>query len=358
MKTCHWTLFNKSGMNRVAESMVAAERALGHDAILANPQDAATYERSLDADVHISHTHFPDGLRARVTKPLRVVWVSHGTPEHVFQSAAEEGSRKSYGHADGWMLCQNWLRTADACVTFWPRHQAILQSLCDRGRVVHCVPLGVDKEFWKPQPTRGKFAGSPSVFTCENSHYMKWPLDLFIAWPWVYPHLKGEAKLHATYLPNDQHRWFFPLVNRNGCSYGSYISPLAFDHNDLRNAFCSVDYFIGLVRYGDFNRLCLEANACGEVPGRARLPSSPDIPGESASNIEHRTLNIEHRTLKTISYAGNPYSDFWVPEGDQRVIAAELIKILNGEVEPRAKTPVPDQRETSEAMVKIYEGIL
>jgi hypothetical protein len=272
------------------------------------------------------HTHFPDAMRSRVTKPLKIIYVVHGTPDHIFQSSVEDGSRKSYGHADGWMLTMNWLRTADAIVTFWPRHQAIWKSMCDKNTKVHCVPLGVDKEFWKPTPTRGKFQGSPSVFTAENCHYIKWPFDLFLAWPWVYPHVNGEARLHAPYLPNDMHRWFFPLVNRNGCSYGAHISPLAFDKETLRNAFVSTDYFIGLVQKGDFNRLSLEAAASG---------------------------------AKTISYTGNPYADFWIPEGDQRVIAENLIEILNGKRAPRAdKIPVPAIDETAKEMLKIYESIL
>lgn len=326
MKTAHWSLTNKSGMARVAESLVAAEKALGFESVLCNPQEPATFDAAMDADVHVSHTHFPDIMRKRVTKPLKLVWVSHGTPDHVFQSAVEEGSKKGYGHADGWMLAQNWLRTADAIVTFWPRHQAIWQSLCDNGRVVHCVPLGVDKEFWKPVATRGKFSGSPSVFTAENCHWIKWPFDLFLIWPWIAPRLAGEPRLHCPYLPNDQHRWYFPLINRNGCSYWSHVSPTVFNHDDLRNAFCSTDFFIGMVQKGDFNRLCLEANAAG---------------------------------AKTISYAGNPYSWWWLHEGDQRLIAEELFDILSGKVEPRKeREEVPDIKETAQKMISIYESLL
>lgn len=320
-------MHNRSGMNRVAESVVAAERALGLDSHLCNPQEQAreTFDTMLDCDVHVSHTHFPDWMKRKVTRPLKLVWVGHGTPEHVFQSSVEEGAGHRYGHGDGWMLTQHWLQTADALVTFIPRHQAIWQSFCDKGRIVNLVPLGVDQSFWTPTPSRGKFVGAPSLFSSENCHYIKWPLDLFLVWPWVYPYVNGDPSLHVIYLPNDQHRWFFPLVNRNGAGYGSHISSIAMEHADLRNAFVSVDYMIGLVRYGDFNRLSLEANACG---------------------------------AKTISYHGNLYSDFWLTEGDQRVMAQELIAILNGEVEPRKKDPVPDIAETAKAMLAIYEGIL
>lgn len=318
-------MFNRSGMHRVAESIVEAEKKLGIDSMLVNLHEATTFDATLDADIHVSHTHFPDNLRLKLTKPLKLVWVGHGTPEHVFQGSVEVGTNKGYGHGDGWMLFQHWMQTADALVTFWPRHQQIIKSLCDKSTKVNLVPLGVDRSFWSPVESRGKYSGDPSVFTGENCHYIKWPLDLFIIWPWVYPQVKGNALLHAVYLPTDQHRWFFPLVNRNGCSYGAHISALALDGPDLRNAFRSVDYQIGLVRYGDFNRMSLEANASG---------------------------------CKTISYAGNPYSDFWLPEGDQRVMAAELIKILNGEVVPRDKEQVPDISETALGMQKVYEGIL
>lgn len=325
MKISHWSMLNKSGMHRVAESICLAEQKLGLDSQLMDVRGTeASWEPAMESDIHVSHTHFPDNFRNKLSKPAKVVWVGHGTPEHVFQSSVEEGYTHRYGHSDGFMLCQNWLRTADAIVTFWPRHQAIWQSLCDKHTTVHCVPLGVDKSFWKPVESRGRYAGSPSVFTGENAHYIKWPLDLFIAWPWVYPKVDGSPTLHAVYLPNDLHRWFFPLVNRNGCSYASHISPLTLAHDDLRNALVSVDYYIGLVRYGDFNRISLEANACG---------------------------------TKTISYRGNLHSDYWLTEGDQRIIAAELIEILNGRVEPRKKTLVPDIAETAEAMKTIYESL-
>jgi hypothetical protein len=325
VKVAHWTMYNRSGMNRVAESFVQAEKALGVDAHLCNIQESKEFDHVLDADVHVAHTHFPDWMRDRVTKPLKLVWIGHGTPEHVFQSSVIEGEKGGYGFGDGWMLIQYWLQHADALVTFWPRHQAIWQSLCDKGRTVHCVPLGIDLDFWTPGVSKGKFAGSPSVFSAENAHYIKWPLDLFIAWPWVYPKVRGSC-LHVSYLPTNTHRWFFPLVNRNGASYACHISSSIFGHEDLRNVFRSIDFFIGLVKYGDFNRINLEAQATG---------------------------------AKTISFSNNPYSDFWLPEGDQRILADTLVEILKGNVEPREdKLKVPGIKEMGEAMIKIYEGIV
>jgi hypothetical protein len=304
--------------------MVEAEKRLGHDSHLINVQDSTDWDEWVDADIHVSHTHFPDSMRKKVTKPLKIVWVAHGTPENVFQHSVEEGKANGYGHGDSFMLMQHWLRNADARVTFWPRHQAIYQTMVDKGTKVHCIPLGVDREFWGSGVSAGKYAGTPSVWSGENPHYIKWPLDLILMWPWVYKELSG-ASLHCCYLAQNLHRWFAPLINSNGAGYGMHWAAITWSHEELKNVFKSVDYFIGLVKYGDFNRLSLEANAAG---------------------------------CKTISYPGNPYSDFWIPEGDQRESAKALVEILKGDAVPREKTPVPDFMDTAREMVNIYEGIL
>lgn len=61
---------------------------------------------------------------------------------------------------------------------------------------------------------------------------------------------------------------------------------------------------------------------------------------------------------RVISYRGNPYSDFWVDEGDQRTMAEQLTAILRKKVEPRKKTSVPDVGEMAKAMKVVYESIL
>jgi hypothetical protein len=184
--------------------------------------------------------------------------------------------------------------------------------------------MGIEKDFWKPVESLGKYLGIPSLFTAENADYSKWPLDLFLTWPWVWEEVP-LSHLHAVYLPTDQHRWWYPLINRNGCGFKTMTSGGVFTDEQLRNAFVSTDYFIGLVRYGDFNRLCMEANACG---------------------------------AKIISYTGNEYADYWLPEGDQRRIARELVKILKGKIAPRVRKEAGDIIETSKQMIKIYERIL
>ena len=318
-------MHNGSGMANVARSCVEGEKKLGIDSVLANTFDESLWGNTLDADVHVSHTHIPRLAKARFTKKPKIVGVFHGTPEHVFQGSVEVAENGRYAPSNSFMIMQHDLQRSDARVTFWPRHQAIYQQMVDWGTTVHCVPLGVERKFWEAGVSRGKYQGKPSVWTGENAHYIKWPLDLFLLWPWVAAELP-EVQLHACYLPWDVHRFFFPLAYRTGAYYTAHIGPWTYPHEELRHIFKSIDFFIGLVRYGDFNRIALEANAT--------------------------------KGPKTISYAGNPYSDFWLPEGDQRVVAKELLRILRGEVKPRAKTEVPDLEETSRAMQAIYKSIL
>ena len=325
MKVIHWSLKNNSGMHRVAESIATAEKFAGLDSQNVDCSiRSEEWEAALDADVHVVHTHFPHELRKKVSKPLKIVWVAHGTPDHVFQSSVEAGLGAPYGHSDPFMLMQYWLRNADARVTFWPRHQWIYQRLVDKTSKVHHVPLGVDKAFWAGGASRGKYEGTPSVLTAENPHYIKWPYDLYLAWPEVFDALDG-AKLHSIYMPRDMHRWVFPLINANGTAYSSHISPVTFAHEELRNVFKSVDFYCGLVRYGDFNQIALQANAGGAT---------------------------------TISYAGNEYADYWITEGDQRTMAVELTAVLNGSAEKRVKTPVPDIADTAAGFKAIYESLL
>ncbi len=307
-------------MNTVANELSKAEISQGLDSIVLDSVNANEWEQGMGADIHVSHSHVPDKIRINGGK---TVWVGHGTPEHCFQTSVEDGAKGGYGHPDTWMLVQWWLQHADAMVTFWPRHQTIWQSLCDNGRKVHCVKLGVNKEFWHPIQSRGKFVGEPSLFTAENCHYIKWPLDLFIAYPLIIEKMP-DIYLHCLYLPRDQHRWFFPLVNRNGAAFKSHISGSIFGKEDLRNAFCSVDYVVNLVRYGDYNRLGLEAKACG---------------------------------AKLITYPGNPYSDYWVKEGDQRNMAEDFIKIFSG-IDTLVGEEICDIKDTAKEMIKIYESIV
>lgn len=322
----HWTITNGSGMHRVAESLALAETALGLDSALVDPTLPDTWDSAKHADVHVCHTHIPTQMKQRATKPFRQVWVGHGTPDHVFENSIEEIARGGYGHGDGVMLLMHWLREADARVTFWPRHKSIYDRMLTKGaRPTDCIPLGVDLAFWNDgEKSAGKFAGEPSVFTAENPHRIKWPYDLFNAWPDITDEFP-DARLHAIYVARDMHRAVFPWIDANGTAFTSYISPAVYPKEWLRNAFRSTDFFCGLVRYGDHNHLSMQACAAG---------------------------------ANTISYRGNPYAKYWITEGSHVEMAQELIAILAGQVTPRIPDPCPDIRATAEAMARVYREIV
>ncbi len=321
MKVAHWTLCNGSGMHRVAEDLSRVENTLGIDSVLVQSDVVSTWSVAEGADINVCHSHVPDQYRGGKAK---LVWIGHGTIEHCFQSSVEAGLNKGYGASDPWMLVNYWLRTADAAVTWWPRQQALWQQIVGSRVEIDCIPLGVDRSFWTPQASQGKYAGSPSLFSAENCHFIKWPLDLVLMWPWITEKIP-EARLHIIYLPKDQHRWWFPLLNDTGALFRMYVSGAVFDHATLRNAFCSTDYYVNLVRYGDCNRVGLEAKASG---------------------------------CKVISFRGNEYADYWLTEGDQRVMALELLSILQGDTEPRVPMEVPDIAETASQMIQVYERVL
>lgn len=322
MQIVHHSLTNGSGLHRVAESLAKAETALGLDSVLADSQNPATWGPAVTADVHVVHSHLPPILTRR--RDSRVVWVGHGTPEHCFQGSVEEAERGQYGHSDPAMLALHWLKTADARVTFWERHKWIYDQMLSRGaRPVDLVPMGVDTAFWKEGTSAGAYAGSPSLLYAENPHYIKWAYDLLTALPTIQARHPG-LMLHSIYQVKDHHRVVMPWFHQLGASFFTHYSAQVFDKPNLRNAFRSCDFVLGLVRYGDLNHLSLEANAAG---------------------------------VKTISYVGNPHAMYWVKEGDQREIAREVSAILAGEVEPRVQVPVPNVSETAVAMKAIYEEI-
>lgn len=323
MKIIHYCLGNASGLNRVATNMVEAERKLGMQSFLSYTEQPSTKveglvlpeKETLDFDVGICHSHLPPSFRGKT------VFIPHGTPEHCFHTTFEQHKAQGYTAPDPFMLSVHKLNNSDVTVTFWPRHEYIWKSLNPKADV-RCIPMGVDKDFWSVPSSTARWTGNPSLFTCENNHQIKWPLDFLLAFPLIME--ATGAVLHLHYVPADQHRFWYPLMMMNGSMFKSYSSAMYMDSQELRKSFQSADYYLSLVRYGDANCTCIEAKAAG---------------------------------CKVISYRGNPYADFWITEGDQRVMANELIEIFKGNVLPRTTIPVTDNMEVARMMKEIYESL-
>lgn len=330
LRIAHHTFCNGSGLYNVARSLCEAEKELGLDSVLIASENEAEWEKALDADVHVGHTCLPrlfhgKSFLKQLTKPFRLVHVGHGTPEHIVEGSIQASEGGQYAPGDSLMIMLNDLRRAHARVTFWPRHKWLLDRFMATGTEMKLVKLGVPKAFWADGPSRGKYAGTPSVLSIENAHFIKMPLSLAFMWPYVAEEVDG-AIAHLCYVPLNQARAWYPLVNANGAHFHAHVGPWTFGHDELRRVFKGFDFLYSGVRFGDFNLTCLEALAAG---------------------------------LKVISYKGNPYSHFWIEEGDTRIQCEQLIEVLKGNVEARAdREEVPDISETALQMQDIYQEIV
>lgn len=331
MKIAHWSMKNGSGMHHVAESMARAELSAGVDSRCLDPFDPAEadWEWALDADAHVGHTRIPDLIakkpfKASCTKPWRVVFPVHGTPELVFESTVTDGAANGYGAGRSYAGHQIGMQEADAIVTFWPRHRDLYDLATDKHTIVDLVPMGINAAYWQGGASKGKYEGAPSFFNCDNAYAFKWAIEVLRVWRLVLKDIP-HAGLHISHIPTDLLRHVDALAMRYGSLTRAWVGSWSYDHDNLRNIYKSVDFYISPVRYGDFNRTSLEAGAGG---------------------------------AKVISYPGNEYADFWMPEGDQRAVAAMLVQIGKGDVEPRPKTPIPSEEDMAQAMIHVYERIL
>jgi hypothetical protein len=329
MKIRHWVIQNQSGMHHLALAVAEGERRLGHDALVV---DAANDDlwgdpAHRDADVYGIHSRIPSavigGIRNASGKAPRLVFYSHGIPEHLIElSVLDFNAVDKPNPIDLWAMTRYWLKEADAFVVFCPRQQALYNTMLPRERRVDCVPLGVDRAFWSTEPnTIERLRGEPAVWMSENQNRIKWALDVLLAWPSVAAKVPS-VYLHAHWIPMDLHRFFVDLANTNGATYHATITPKFYGHETLRMFWAGCDYMLATTRYGDNTCVTMQAEAAG---------------------------------LKTISYPGNEHASYWISEGDQRVMAAQLADIFTGTTPPRAdKLPVPDITDMAKATIAVY----
>jgi hypothetical protein len=331
VKIIHWSMLNHSGMHHVAESMARAELAMGVESRLMDPfdKDQSGWEMALDADIHVAHTHIPEKMgtipwRRAIVKPYKMVFPVHGTPEHFFENSVKEGVTNGYNAGVSYIHHQHGMQQADAIMSFVPRQQWLFDLATDKSTVVDLIPMGVDHAYWVGGASKGKYAGEPSVLTCENQHEFKWGVPIASVWQYVRREV-DNAILHWSAIPLDLHRFVFPMLARYG-SYGTVVGSWSYAADTLRDIFKSIDFYVSPVRYGDFNRLSMEASAAG---------------------------------AKVISFPGNDYADFWMHEGHHRAMADDLIRILSGQEPPRAeKKPAPTEADMARVTINVYNRVL
>jgi hypothetical protein len=300
--------------------MAAGDIANGLDAILCDTEKPETWDQGMDADVHVVHSHCPDKIS--MDKSKKVVIIQHGSPEHIFEISVQQGIQNIYAAGDSFALISFFLRRANAIVTFWPRHESIWKTMTDRP--VYCIPMGIDRNFWAKVEGIPPLSGEPAIFTAENAHNVKWPLDLFFLWPLLTERF-CNARLHSVNIPTDQHRWWWPLSYMNTARYTMFMSAMRLDAPNLKNYLSAAPFYYSPVHYGDHNRLSMESAACG---------------------------------CKIISFTGNEYAHYWVREGDHRTQLEDLTNILNGTTQAREPLQVPTTKEMSTKMKEIYEAIV
>jgi len=318
-------------MHRVAESMARAELAMGVDSRLLDPfAEGPAWDIALDSDIHVWHTHIPDTITGKsfaksCRKPFKRVFVHHGTPELIFEMAVRESETNGYGSATGFSQSIYAMKVSDAVVTFTPRHHALFSTMMGKQGTVDLLPMGLDLAYWQAGVSRGKYQGRPSFSNCDNQYPFKWAVEFIKMWPWIRAELT-DAFFHVSYVPVGTQRFVDVLAATYGSVYGTVIGNWHYQHDDLRNIFKSLDFYLSGVRYGDLNRVSLEAKAAG---------------------------------MQLISYPGNDYADYWIPEGDHRRQAQAIIEIGKGNVEPRADAEhVPTEAMMAHAAINVYERVL
>ncbi len=334
MKIRHWVIQNPSGMHHLAQAVAEGERRLGHDALVLDATDAGPWRdpSHVDADVHCIHSRCPAGfpafVREQTGREAKIIFYSHGIPEHLIEQSVQEFlvlDKPNPG--DFWALTRYWLKEADAFVVFSPRQAVLYNTMLPKGREVDLVPFGVDLAFWQtPDVNVEHLRGKPAVWMSENQNRIKWGLDVFFAWPLVAKAIP-DIHLHAHFVPYDLHRFLVGIADANGAAPNhATITPKFWPHETLRRFFRGADFNLATTRYGDNTCLTMQAEAAG---------------------------------LKTISYPGNAYASYWIPEGDQRVMADQLTGIFSGYLPPRGdKLPVPDLRDMAGATLAVYDRVL
>lgn len=173
MKLAHVAIVtpHQCGLYESARELVAAERALGHDARMFDPAPTQYHPQGdedrgavivrdkawlAEADVIVDHSGC-DGSTDELQVPH--ILVPHGRPRHSFLSEVNGGPPIYSYH-------YRLDRTPKykAVVTFWPEHVGHLKVMF-RQTPVYCVPASVDLKAWAPEGPRGyTFHGKRGAF--------------------------------------------------------------------------------------------------------------------------------------------------------------------------------------------------
>jgi glycosyltransferase involved in cell wall biosynthesis len=173
MKIAHVVIVSprQCGLYETVREVVAAERALGHDARMFDPAPTKYHPQGdedrgagivrdkawlAEADIIADHSGC-DGTTDTLSTPH--ILVAHGRPRHSFLSEVNGGPPIYSYH---YRLDQT--PKYKAVVTFWPEHVHYLKVMF-RQTPVHYVPACVDQKAWSPEgPSGYSFHGKGGAF--------------------------------------------------------------------------------------------------------------------------------------------------------------------------------------------------
>lgn len=181
----------RCGLYETTRELVAAERALGADARIVDPQPiAALYPGDEDrgvpladmdwartADVIASHSGHDKTPLAKTQQPI--IHVAHGRPLSTFL-----GERAGGPPAYSYQVTRSKRPRYKACVTFWPEYEPILRAMWSP-KPVRVVPPPVDLARWSAGPTPYDFGGQ------------KANLNVVMADPWCRVDVSPFFCIHA-----------------------------------------------------------------------------------------------------------------------------------------------------------------
>lgn len=280
LRICHWNLWGPrhSGMYETVRELIAAENQI--EGVLAGmcvvPTETATqreknahlqggfvdplhpemrtqswgwaYKR---ADIHVIHYSFD--LRLGRLKPK--VFMAHGTPEAVIESAVRNPANKNM------LAGAQWIDKFEATIVTSSRAKQFWEVFDSSGKKVHQVNKGIDLEWWQRSGTITDLPGKPSVLYGEVWRGIKHPTLLFYAVNEIYKRNK-EVQLNAWSMGTARKFWeqfimqagFQDLIGR-GRIYEVQDYP---EHLYSRG-----DVLVSPVSAGDLSRVAQEAMACG-----------------------------------------------------------------------------------------------
>ncbi|MDB4786213.1 glycosyltransferase [bacterium] len=196
MKIAHVAVVtpNRCGLYETTRELVSAERKLGHDARIVDPQpikgiypgdntvdrgaDIATKDFVFEADVVINHSGM-DGELDKATAP--VIYMSHGRPYSSFI-----GERNGGAPIYSYHIRKDESKRFKAVVTLWEEHVPFLNVVYTNTPVYSINPT-VDLEIWTPV--------GPSGY---GFHGKKGNTNLVITDPWrddIDPYLSIQSAL-------------------------------------------------------------------------------------------------------------------------------------------------------------------